>query len=153
MNKINRFLRFFLVTITSFVLLESSARCSDVYGPPNPESYSKIEFKREFSKEGDQDEQGKLFVKLEAAYQILNALDAAQTISCVHKPNCQEGNPIFGRRPSVEKIVLMKAGFGALHYVVAKNLFKEDARTAVSFQVATLLVQGVVCGLNMRHAF
>src|SRR4051812_11101710 len=39
-------------------------------------------------------------MKWEVGYQVLSAVDAAQTIYCLrHDPDCEEANPLFGKHP------------------------------------------------------
>ena len=96
----------------------------------------------------------KTIYRLEVAYQLLGALDAAQTISCVKKPTCQEANPLLGKRPSVAGVVGFKLAAGLLHYIGMRHEVKRDRLgSALTFEIVTISVQGVVCGLNFRNAF
>jgi len=91
--------------------------------------------------------------RLEVVYQMLNILDAAQTASCMRKPNCHERNPILGKRPSDAAVIGFKTGIGVLHYGASRWLLKRNPDLAVAFEGITIVVQGVTCGLNFRHAF
>lgn len=96
----------------------------------------------------------KTIQRLEIAYQVLGALDAAQTISCVSKPTCHEGNPLLGKRPSVGAILGFKLAAGLLHYAAMRNQVKKDRLdSALTFEIISISVQGIVCGLNFRHVF
>lgn len=96
----------------------------------------------------------KTIERLEIAYQLLGVLDAAQTISCVNKPNCRELNPLLGSRPSVARIVGFKLAAGLLHYVAMRREIRRDRLdSALTFEIVSISVQGVICGLNFRHAF
>ncbi|WP_156427394.1 hypothetical protein [Novosphingobium sp. Fuku2-ISO-50] len=146
-----------------FIFIPStSAFCHDgqIYGPPSSEDKATRATPPAdiSSKELDETERKlvrtrRLVNNLEIGYQLLNALDAAQTISCVHKPNCEEGNPLYGKRPSVGTIIGIKAASALLHYRASRTLLRRDPNTAILFEVATTTVQGVVCGLNFRYAF
>ncbi|KPF92120.1 hypothetical protein IP81_08820 [Novosphingobium sp. AAP83] len=92
--------------------------------------------------------------RLEIAYQLLGVLDAAQTISCVDKPNCRELNPLLGSRPSVARIVGFKLAAGLLHYAAMRREVRQDRLvSALRFEILSISVQGIICGLNFRHAF
>jgi len=90
---------------------------------------------------------------LEISYQILNALDAAQTISCVSKQYCKEGSMILGKKPSILGIVGFKAASGIIHFGIERFLIRRNLREAMKFEIVSVTVQGVICGLNFRYAF
>ena len=93
------------------------------------------------------------FTQREIAFQALNLADAAQTISCVNRSVCREANPIFGANPSAGKVIGIKAGFGAVHYVLARFLNDRNPRAAKIFQIATIAIQGGVVAANLRFTF
>lgn len=96
----------------------------------------------------------KTIERLEIAYQLLGVLDAAQTISCMKKPNCREINPLLGSRPSAARIVGFKLAAGLLHYAAMRREIRKDRLdSALTFEIVSISVQGVICGLNFRHAF
>jgi hypothetical protein len=90
------------------------------------------------------------FAEREIAFQALNLLDAAQTVSCLNRNVCREGNPLFGSNPSTGKVMGIKAGFGVLHYVVARFIHDRDPGAAKIFQIATIAIQGGVVAANLR---
>jgi hypothetical protein len=59
-------------------------------------------------------------LKWELGYLALSAVDAGQTIHCLDRGICEEGNPIFGRHPSAKTLIIAKVGLGALHFVAFK---------------------------------
>lgn len=133
-----------------------------VYGPTisetlPPEGQSGAE--RPLSGEGQ--EQARLkrrkiktLVAMEIAYQVLGMLDAAQTISCVSKPTCSEGNPLLGKKPSVSAILGFKLATGIIHYGAFRRYMKhENYKSAMTFELVSISVQGLICGLNFRYTF
>ena len=93
------------------------------------------------------------FAEREIAFQALNLLDAVQTISCLDRHVCREGNPLFGSHPSPGRVVGMKVGFGVLHFVAARLLNDRNPRMARIFQIATIGIQGGVVAANLRFGF
>ena len=92
-------------------------------------------------------------VRKEIAFQLLNAVDAAQTIACTKSTRCHEVNPIFGRKPSVEKIVGIKVATGVIHFAIARFLFKDSPADQDSFEKVSILIQGGIVAANMRIVF
>ncbi len=133
-----------------------------VYGPTiseslPPEGQSGAE--RPLSDEGQEQtrlkrRKIKTLEAMEIAYQVLGMLDAAQTISCVSKPNCSEGNPILGKKPSVSAILGFKLATGIIHYGAFRRYIKhENYKSAMTFELVSITVQGLICGLNFRYTF
>jgi len=137
----------------------SFAHAGEVYGPPDPSNASSSSAQPSDADEAyrlrpDTDQKTRrLADELEVTYQLLNALDAAQTISCMHKANCHEANPILGKHPSTGTIIGFKAGSAILHYTIGRYWIKRNPHEALLFEVGTVAVQGVICGLNFRYAF
>jgi len=90
---------------------------------------------------------------LELVYQALNAVDAAQTISCLRAGKCTEGNPLFGSNPSTPTIIGVKAATGALHLLATRYLFNRNSRYLKTFQVASIAIQGGVVAWNASVMF
>jgi hypothetical protein len=84
---------------------------------------------------------------------LANVVDTVQTVDCLNRHVCTEGNPLFGRNPSTEKLVAMKAGFGLLHYLAFAHLRARDPYAARTFARVSVAVQGVVVVANARFAF
>ena len=93
------------------------------------------------------------FKDREIAYQLLNAVDAAQTIDCLKREVCVELNPIYGRDPTPGKIIGVKVVGGVLHYVIARFIHDRDPKGAKVFQIVTIVVQGGVVAANFRFTF
>ena len=51
----------------------------------------------------------------EIVFQVLNAVDAIQTIACIENAECKKMNPIFGQDPSAGKVIAIKAIGGGFH--------------------------------------
>ena len=87
------------------------------------------------------------FSKREIAYQVLGAVDAAQTCTFIRTGRAVEANPIavavFGSdQPSCGQVIAFKLVGGALHWVIAKW-----------FQIVSIGVQGGVVAANLRFVF
>ncbi|MEK7601973.1 MAG: hypothetical protein AAB472_00575 [Patescibacteria group bacterium] len=91
--------------------------------------------------------------RLEIIYQVLNAIDAVQTVHCLSMSTCHEANPLLGRHPSTFKLIAIKAGGGALHYLAMRRTFKQNPRTARLAEYISIGFQGAVVGANMRIFF
>jgi hypothetical protein len=92
-------------------------------------------------------------LKWELGYLALSAVDAGQTIHCLDRDICEEGNPIFGKHPSAKKLILAKVGLGALHFVAFKALNDRNPRAALRLAQVSCAVQGGVAMLNARFMF
>ena len=98
------------------------------------------------------------FTKREIAYQVLGAVDAAQTCTFIRTGRAVEANPIavavFGSdQPSCGQVIAFKLVGGALHWVIASEINKRDPEAAKWFQIATIAVQGGVVAANLRFVF
>jgi len=91
--------------------------------------------------------------QLAISFQILNAMDAALTVSCLKRSDCQEENPIYGKHPKPVVVVGAKAAVGALHYWIMRSVAPESPGMARFFGWFTVAVQGGVVGLNMSQMF
>ena len=90
----------------------------------------------------------------EIAFQMLNLIDGAQTVYCIHiTEQCHEANPVWGRHPSVEKIVGIKLASGVVHYFTTDYLAKHDPKAAAFFQWASIGLQGGVVAWNTKVMF
>lgn len=89
----------------------------------------------------------------ELAFQALNVVDAVQTIDCLNRDACHEINPLIGRDPSTEKVVAVKVGAGAIHYLLFRLIADRDPKAAKLFSQVSVVVQGGVVAANLRFAF
>lgn len=91
--------------------------------------------------------------KWEAGYLALSAIDAAQTISCLNRNRCTEGNFIWGSHPSTGKIVAAKIGLGLIQFGVFKLVVDHDPHSGLRVAQVSAVVQGGFVLLNLRHTF
>jgi hypothetical protein len=92
-------------------------------------------------------------MKWEAGYLALSAIDTVQTIDCLDRGECKEGNPLFGKHPSAGKLIAAKVLFGAAHFALVNHMNERNPHAALRFVQGSVLMQGGVVGLNARFAF
>jgi hypothetical protein len=92
-------------------------------------------------------------VQWEIAYLGLSAIDAAQTISCLRREVCHEGNPLFGKHPSTGKLIAAKVGLGLAHVALFKYVYDRSPKTALRAAQISAGLQGGVILLNARFGF
>lgn len=92
-------------------------------------------------------------MKWELAYLALSAIDSAQTIYCLRRNQCAEGNPLWGKNPSTSKILLSKAGMGLIHFGIFNYINARNPKLAKRFAQASASIQGGVVMLNTRLVF
>jgi len=91
--------------------------------------------------------------RAEYAFQALNVIDAAQTIDCLDRHVCHEGNPIIGHDPSKATLIGVKIGTGAVHYLITRWLMRDYPRIVRAWEIASITVQGGIVAANLRFAF
>jgi hypothetical protein len=91
--------------------------------------------------------------KLEITYQVLGAVDTAQTLYFLHNGTARELNPLLGSDPPVGKVIVFKAIAGVLHYAVTRKIYEYNPEYAKYFEYTSIAVQGAVVGLNFRYVF
>lgn len=91
----------------------------------------------------------KAALKWEVGYLVLSAVDAVQTIDCVHRNACEEANPIFGKHPSAARVILTKAGVGLAHFLVFRELNKRNPKSALRAAQFSAGLQGTFVVLNV----
>ena len=91
--------------------------------------------------------------KWEAGFLALSAIDAVETISCLDRNRCTEGNFIWGRHPSSGKIIAGKVGLGLIHFGLFKLMVDHDPHTALRAAQISAAVQGGFVLLNIHRAF
>lgn len=89
---------------------------------------------------------------LEITYQLLNIADAVQTIACTKSRHCEEGNPMYGHRPSVAAILVAKGAMGLLHYIAYRDFARNTDRLdqGIAVEWISIGLQGAVVGWNMK---
>ena len=91
--------------------------------------------------------------KLEVVFQLANALDAIETISCSHKAGCSEANPLFGIKPSTAKVLGIKAAVAGLHYYIYKKRNHIEPKGIRFFEIVSTVVYAAVAGVNVSRTF
>lgn len=91
--------------------------------------------------------------KLEITYQVLGAVDAAQTLYFLHHETAKEMNPLLGSNPSPGKVIAFKTIAGVLHYAVTRKIYEYNPEYAKYFEYTSIAVQGAVVGLNFKYVF
>ena len=89
----------------------------------------------------------------EIMFQVLNAVDAVQTISCLEREACEEMNPLMGKSPSKGSIIAVKAASGGLHYLLTRVFERHVPEAVGAFQLATISIQGGAVAWNMQFTF
>ena len=92
-------------------------------------------------------------LKWEVGYLALSAIDAAQTIDCLNREVCVEGNPILGKHPSTAKLIGAKVALGVLHFTAFSRINEKNPRGALRLAQVSCALQGTVVGLNARFTF
>jgi len=92
-------------------------------------------------------------LKWELSYLALSAVDAVQTMECLDRGICKEGNPLFGKHPSKKALIIGKVGFGMLHFAVFSYANERNPKTALRLAQITCAAQGSVVLLNARFTF
>jgi hypothetical protein len=92
-------------------------------------------------------------LKWELGYLALSAIDTAQTIDCLNRELCVEGNPILGKHPSSLKLIAGKVGLGLLHFTAFSRINDKNPRGALRVAQISCALQGTVVGLNARFTF
>jgi hypothetical protein len=92
-------------------------------------------------------------LKWEVGYLALSAIDTGQTIDCLNRDICVEGNPLLGKHPSAKKLIFAKIGLGALHFAAFSALNKRNPKSALRLAEVSCAVQGGVAMLNARLTF
>ena len=91
--------------------------------------------------------------KWEASFLALSAIDAAQTIDCLNRDLCEEGNPIFSKHPSTAKLIAGKLLLGGAQFALFKHALDRNPKTALRLAQMGVVVQGGVVLWNARITF
>lgn len=68
----------------------------------------------------------------------LGAVDVGTTQACLRHPNCREGNPLFGHRPSPWVLYTAKAGSLGLGFAISRNLRSHGSKSWLLFPIIAL---------------
>ena len=92
-------------------------------------------------------------LKWEMAYLGLSAVDAIQTIQCLEARKCTEGNPLFGKRPKTETVILAKLIGSGVQFLLFNEVRKKNPKMALRVAQISVGLQGTVVALNARVVF
>lgn len=128
---------------------------AEVYGPADPLVTPDEPASQEYRIAGD----GKDDIRRDAdrwliAYNVLSAVDAAQTCDFLHRGVAVEANPLFGKHPKCRKVIAIKAAGSLLYWLgIHRPLNRSNPKAArIIAQLATGS-QGLVVGWNIQFAF
>lgn len=132
------------------MILALAAAAALAAGPPAPEPVSLLpvddrhtEWVR-VQRDGD---------RWETAYQVLNAVDVAQTCDFLHRGVGHELNPLFGRNPKCTTLIAAKGAFGIAHWLAYRHVRARNPKIARLMAITSVAVQGSVVALNLRLTF
>lgn len=92
-------------------------------------------------------------MKWEAAYLVLSAADLVITARCLEHDECIELNPVWGKKPSTEKLVIGKLIGGAIHFAAIDYISRRNPKMALRIAQISVAVQGGVVGFNLTSEF
>jgi hypothetical protein len=153
--------KFSIIACLVLMSCAPSVAVASNYGPPDT-SVKEFEWPDKFEQRFDErtedaqkryDSVRKDATRWEIAYQVLNVVDAAQTIDCLKRKVCVEANPLLGKRPSTEKIVGVKSAVGVIHWFLFTKIRKHDPYKARTMARVSVVLQGSVVAANMRFTF
>ena len=101
----------------------------------------------------ERDRPERQIMRMELAYQALNVVDAAQTISCLRRDKCVELNPMIGGNPTTARIIAQNAATGGLHYLATRALLARSPRAARIFEYVSLAFQSGIVAWNFHICF
>ena len=130
------------------------AYAGEVYGPAVPEVYAPYRQERAATQRAEVD-------PLAAKRRTLNhwryagwamaAADIASTQRCLNRSTCQEGNPLYGKHPSLGKMIAIRLPLEVAIDFAAREVFKTDPDAALRIIQVKTIGTGVVVGLNLRY--
>ena len=83
----------------------------------------------------------------------LNLADVVLTYNCLQRGNCEEANPIYGRHPSLPRIIITKSFFTAAQWAITDVLLEMDPKKAKFLTYASIAINAGVVGWNMQYQF
>lgn len=85
------------------------------------------------------------------ALHLSAAADIYSTHRCVNiRETCNEANPIYGKKPSLSKLILIRGGSSLVSHLILVEISKKNPRTAKTTAISLSLVGFGVAALNMR---
>lgn len=89
-------------------------------------------------------------MRWELSYHLLSAVDTIQTVSCLRKGQCDEGNPLMGKQPKMSKMIAGKLLVSAVQVGLFKYAYDRNPRTALRMAQVSCALQGTAVLLNAR---
>jgi hypothetical protein len=89
----------------------------------------------------------------ETAYVALNLIDTIQTLDCLHRDRCIEGNPLFGKHPSDAKLIIGKVLLVGIQFAMFEHAEARSAKGALRVAQIGVGVTGATVALNARFTF
>ena len=89
----------------------------------------------------------------EIGYLALTAIDTVQTVDCFNRDLCEEVNPLMGRNPSTEKLIIGRVLLSGLHFAVFKHMLDRNPKAALRYSQISVGFEGSAVALNARFSF
>lgn len=137
----------------ALVSWHSPAAASEVYGPAVPavaEPYRKAKEATPAAPVDPLAAKRRTFNHWRYAGWAMAVADIASTQSCLKRGTCQEANPLYGKNPSLGKMLAIRVPLEVAIDFAARELFKSHPNTAIRVVQVKTIGTGVVVGLNLR---
>jgi hypothetical protein len=95
----------------------------------------------------------KAVMRYEIAYLALSAADLVITVRCLERNECEEMNPVWGKHPSTQKLVIGKIAGGVIHFAAIRYIADRNPKLALRLAQISVAVQGGVVGFNLTSEF
>ena len=92
-------------------------------------------------------------LKWELGYLALGAIDTVQTVSCLERGICAEGNPLLGKHPSTKKLIAVRVVGSLIHFGIFTYVNERNPKAAMRFAQISAGIQGTAVLLNARFTF
>jgi hypothetical protein len=132
------------------LLIAPPALAQEVYGPPDEPTPLFAPIEHPAPERIKPDARWKAW---EYAFLVGSAVDTIDTAICRSRDTCIERSPLYGRTPAWEKVVALKVGTSAAHYLIVREIAKRDPKVARIAAMVSAVVQGGVLVFNFRKEF
>jgi hypothetical protein len=89
----------------------------------------------------------------EAAFVALNVIDLVQTMDCIHRNMCDEGNPLLGKHPSDAKLIIGKVLLVGIQFAIFEHAEARNPKGALRVAQIGVGMTGATVALNARFSF
>jgi hypothetical protein len=89
----------------------------------------------------------------ETAFVALNVVDLVQTMDCIHRNMCDEGNPLLGKHPSDAKLIIGKVLLVGLQFAIFEHAEARNPKGALRVAQIGVGMTGATVALNARFSF